>query len=108
MARTSGETSRGVSTAVGVWEALKPVDRFSVGTAEYPDRAATLLVECAQLTTDGMRLTGPGIEDETFLSLPETAEFQANRAMFPQGFDCLLTAGDRLAGLPRSTRVEAV
>ena len=92
--------------ALGSWEALNPVSRFSVGTAEYPDRGATLIVEVAALSAAGATLTGPGIETEAQLSLPETAAFAANRRRFPLGFDTYLTCGDRLAGLPRSTRVE--
>lgn len=92
--------------ALGTWAALQPVARFPVGTAEYPDRAATLIVEMDALTGTGATLTGPGIETEAHLSLPETAAFRANRRGFPLGFDTYLTCGDRLAGLPRSTRVE--
>jgi alpha-D-ribose 1-methylphosphonate 5-triphosphate synthase subunit PhnH len=91
--------------ALGTWEALDPVDRFAIGTAEYPDRSATLIVEMPALSATGARLTGPGIETEAYLSLPETAAFTANRAQFPLGFDCFFTSGDRVAGLPRSTRV---
>jgi len=93
--------------ALGDWSALQPVDRFAIGTAEYPDRAATLIVEMADLTATGARLTGPGIRDTAHLSLPEIAAFRANRALFPLGFDTFLTCGDQLAGLPRSTIVEA-
>lgn len=94
--------------AVGDWSSLQPVSRFSIGRADYPDRAATLFVEMASLSNDGMRLTGPGIASEARLTLPEVAAFQDNRALFPLGFDTFLTCGDRLAGLPRSTRVEAI
>jgi alpha-D-ribose 1-methylphosphonate 5-triphosphate synthase subunit PhnH len=94
--------------AVGTWEALLPVTRFAIGTPEYPDRACTLIVECAALEPQGARLTGPGIKDHAFLSLPQTAAFRANRALFPLGFDAFLTAGNRVAGLPRSTIVEDV
>lgn len=93
--------------ALGHWSALMPVDRFAIGTPEYPDRAATLIVEMADLTATGARLTGPGIRDTAHLSLPEIAAFRANRALFPLGFDTFLTCGDQLAGLPRSTIVEA-
>jgi alpha-D-ribose 1-methylphosphonate 5-triphosphate synthase subunit PhnH len=92
--------------ALGSWAALAPVARFRIGTPAYPDRAATLIVEMDRLASSGARLTGPGIETEAALSLPETAAFAANRARFPLGFDCYFTCGDRLAGLPRSTRVE--
>ena len=73
-----------------------------------PDRAATLIVELPVLEPAGMRLRGPGIADEAALSLPEVAAFQANRALFPLGFDAFFTAGTRIAGLPRSTIVEDV
>lgn len=94
------------SFAVGSWGALQPVARFAIGTPDYPDRSATLIIEMPGLTPTGARLTGPGIETEAYLSLPEIAAFKANRARFPMGFDCFLTAGHDLAGLPRSTRVE--
>lgn len=93
--------------ALGTWEALHPVDRFRIGQPDYPDRSATLIVECDRLVNHGPALTGPGIETATWLNLPETAAFRANRALFPLGFDTIFTAGDRMAGLPRSTRVEA-
>lgn len=92
--------------ALGKWEALQPVTRFRIGQPDYPDRAATLIVEVGRLTNHGPALTGPGIELAAWLSLPETKAFRVNRALFPLGFDCLFTCGDRLAGLPRSTRVE--
>jgi alpha-D-ribose 1-methylphosphonate 5-triphosphate synthase subunit PhnH len=92
--------------ALGTWDALQPVTRFAVGTSEYPDRSATLIVEVAALTNTGPTLTGPGIEAQAQLSLPETEAFRANRLRFPLGFDTYLTCGDRLAGLPRSTHVE--
>ncbi|MCU4653423.1 phosphonate C-P lyase system protein PhnH [Roseibacterium sp. SDUM158016] len=91
--------------ALGTWGALQPVGRFSVGTSEYPDRSATLIVEVETLAAGGARLTGPGIETEAALSLPEVDAFRVNRARFPLGFDCLFTCGDRVAGLPRSTIV---
>lgn len=94
--------------AVGTWDALQPVSRFRIGQPDYPDRSATLIVECDRLVNHGPALTGPGIAAATWLNLPETAAFRANRALFPLGFDTLFTAGDRIAGLPRSTRVEAI
>ena len=86
---------------------LAPVSRFAIGTPDYPDRAATLVVVTDRLDDAGATLRGPGIDGAARLSLPEIAAFRANRALFPLGFDTLLTCGDRLAGLPRSTRVEA-
>jgi len=91
--------------AFGTWDALLPLDRFAIGTAEYPDRAATLVIETTTLTNDGAHLTGPGIRDRAYLSLPANAPFAANRTLFPLGFDAFLACGDRIAGLPRSTIV---
>lgn len=94
--------------ALGTWTDLMPVDRFAKGSPDYPDRSATLIVEIRDLSATGPMLTGPGIAEKASLSLPETAAFRANRKLFPQGFDTYLTCGTRLAGLPRSTIVEAV
>ena len=94
--------------ALGQWDDLQPVSRFSVGLPDYPDRSATLIVEQDRLTNHGPALTGPGIETAALLNLPETAAFRANRALFPLGFDAIFTSGDRIAALPRSTRVEAL
>jgi alpha-D-ribose 1-methylphosphonate 5-triphosphate synthase subunit PhnH len=93
--------------ALGTWAALQPVHRFAAGTPEYPDRAATLIVEMPALAAAGARLAGPGIRGRAWLNLPDPAAFAANRARWPLGFDTFLTAGDRVAALPRSTRVEA-
>lgn len=89
----------------GTWDAVLPLDRFAIGTPEYPDRAATLVIETATLANVGATLSGPGIRGTARLSLPATAPFVANRTLFPLGFDTFLTCGDRVAGLPRSTIV---
>ena len=94
--------------ALGDWPALQPLHRFSIGQPDYPDRATTLIVELAQLEAEGAALRGPGIAGVAYLSLPEVAAFQANRAQFPLGFDCFFTCGTHVAALPRSTHVEAV
>lgn len=91
--------------AFGTWDALLPLDRFAIGTPEYPDRAATLVIELPDLRPEGSTLQGPGIKGSARLSLPATAPFIANRALFPLGFDAVLTCDHRIAGLPRSTIV---
>lgn len=93
--------------AIGTWDALQPVARFAIGTADYPDRSATLIIEVPGLTAKGACLSGPGIKDVAHLSLPDIASFKTNRALYPLGFDTYLTAGATLAALPRSTKVEA-
>ena len=92
--------------AIGPWQALLPLHRYPQGSPEYPDRSATLIIEMAQIAPTGARLTGPGIADAAALSLPEVAAFQTNAMAFPCGLDFFLTAGDRIAALPRTTKVE--
>ncbi|MEM9012699.1 MAG: phosphonate C-P lyase system protein PhnH [Pseudomonadota bacterium] len=92
--------------ALGDWQAMQPLADWRIGTPDYPDRSTTLIVEMPELAQTGARLSGPGIDGEAHLSLPEVAAFQRNRALFPLGLDFLFTAGDRLAALPRSTIVE--
>lgn len=91
--------------AIGDWEALAPFTDYPVGAPEYPDRSATLIVECDSLDASGATLTGPGIKDSAALSLPDSAVFQANRALFPLGLDFLFTCGDQIAAIPRTTLV---
>ncbi|QPH52577.1 phosphonate C-P lyase system protein PhnH [Pontivivens ytuae] len=91
--------------ALGTWAALQPLDTYRIGEPDYPDRSATLIVEVEELEAAGATLTGPGIEIEAQLNLPDPAAFAANARHFPLGFDTFLTCGDRLAAMPRSTRV---
>lgn len=92
--------------ALGRWPDLQPLSRFAMGDPAYPDRSVTLIVEVGRLDTTGPRLTGPGIQSEARLSLPEVAAFRANHSLFPLGFDTILTCGESLAALPRTTKVE--
>ena len=93
------------SFALGTWQALHPLDRFAIGTPEYPDRAATLIVDGHDFDAPAACLTGPGIDGQTRLALPETDAFAANHARFPLGWDAIFTSGTQLVGLPRSTEV---
>jgi alpha-D-ribose 1-methylphosphonate 5-triphosphate synthase subunit PhnH len=91
---------------------------FAAGDDLYPDRSATVLMQCAGLE-GGMPVTlaGPGIADTRIVAprgLP--AGFwrqlaQSNRR-YPRGIDVLLVSGTRLIGLPRSlvitTTAEAI
>jgi alpha-D-ribose 1-methylphosphonate 5-triphosphate synthase subunit PhnH len=90
--------------AIGGWDALALAD-LPLGSAAYPDRSATVIVEMDVLAPMGATLRGPGIKDSAALSLPETAAFQHNAGLFPRGLDFIFTCGDRLAALPRTTKV---
>ncbi len=91
--------------ALGSWADLMPLSDYPIGTSEYPDRSATLIVEMPDLHPSGATLTGPGIKETAMLSLPDTAAFQVNGAQYPLGLDFIFTCADRLAALPRSTEV---
>lgn len=91
--------------AVGAWDALVPLSSYPVGTSEYPDRSATLIVECDTLKPSGATLQGPGIKTQAALSLPDVAGLQANHVLFPLGLDFIFTCDHQLAALPRSTEV---
>ncbi|ROU02437.1 phosphonate C-P lyase system protein PhnH [Histidinibacterium lentulum] len=93
--------------ALGAWEDLAPLDPYPVGTPDYPDRSATLIVETSALRGGDARLTGPGIETEARLPLPDRAAFARNAGLYPLGLDFYFTCGSALAALPRSTAVEA-
>jgi alpha-D-ribose 1-methylphosphonate 5-triphosphate synthase subunit PhnH len=81
------------------------------GSDETPQAGATLIVEVPSL--DGgsaLVLRGPGIETvQTMRAAGLDDAFWAARSAlaprFPRGIDLILTCGDRIAALPRSTRV---
>jgi alpha-D-ribose 1-methylphosphonate 5-triphosphate synthase subunit PhnH len=94
--------------AIGTWQDVVPLTQYSVGTDQYPDRSCSLIVELPALTNVGVRLTGPGIRHQINLSLPDIAPFQLNAALFPLGCDFYFTAADRIAAMPRTSKVEDV
>ena len=85
--------------------------RFASGTAEYPDRSTTIVIQPSSFAIGPrLRLSGPGIKGESTLAvspLPKdfVAQWAANRAGFPLGVDLIFVADDRLAALPRSTAI---
>lgn len=92
--------------------AMPPLERFRQGSEDYPDRAATVILQVDGLTDEGgVRLRGPGIRDEARLGvagLPDRFwhQWAANGSLFPRGVDLILVSGTRLAALPRTTKVE--
>ena len=97
-------TSKNAMFALGVWDEL-PLAAFPCGTAEYPDRSTTLIVEVPLLSSTGATLRGPGIKNKVQLSLPATLAFEENTQLFPLGLDFIFTSGGYLAALPRTTKV---
>jgi alpha-D-ribose 1-methylphosphonate 5-triphosphate synthase subunit PhnH len=86
-------------------------EAFSQGSMEYPDRAATLVLQVERLCDDGgFCLSGPGVRGSRALSAsPLPADFaarmRANRALFPRGLDIILASATMVAALPRSVHV---
>jgi alpha-D-ribose 1-methylphosphonate 5-triphosphate synthase subunit PhnH len=85
-----------------------PFDRFALGTSEYPDRSATLVLQVDRFGGGkSLTLAGPGIADvRTFSAAPLPTDFHdrlvANRALFPRGVDLILVSASSVAALPRS------
>lgn len=92
---------------------LPPLDSFSLGSDEYPDRSATLVVQVESLVEGrGWSLAGPGVRGARRLEVAGLradflAQWSRNHKLFPRGVDLILTCGDLLCGLPRAIRLEA-
>lgn len=109
-ARITAEAGEAAFAVIGAAGELPAFSAFAQGSAEYPDRSATLLVQCSQLHQAGNRFAGPGIAGEVSFGfepaptdLPE--RMSANRALFPRGVDLLLFDAHHVAALPRSVRL---
>lgn len=90
---------------------LPALEAFSAGSDEYPERSATIVLEVPAILDSGWRLSGPGVRGAALLSVPALGggflqQWERNRARFPRGVDLFLSCGDRLCGLPRTTRIE--
>jgi len=91
---------------------LTSFERFNPGTDERPDLSTTLIVQVDGLSNDGaMTLRGPGIKGTQFLNVDGASvafwdAVRENTGIFPRGIDLILTAGDKIVCLPRTTNVE--
>jgi alpha-D-ribose 1-methylphosphonate 5-triphosphate synthase subunit PhnH len=90
---------------------MPSLSALKTGTEYAPELSATLVWEVAKLASgEGLTLTGPGIaSSERLAATPLDAAFLSARAemtsLLPRGVDLFLTCGNRLCGLPRSTRI---
>lgn len=108
-ARVAAEAA---DAAFGLVEAAElDIAAFDAGSPAYPDRGATVVVQCPSLT-DGpaLSLAGPGIaatERFAVAGLPAgfAAQARASRQRFPLGIDLLFACGADILALPRSTRI---
>lgn len=91
--------------------ALPPLDRFALGTSEYPDRSTTVIIQVDSLALGrAFELRGPGIDGVATLqaSIKPFDLFErlrVNEALFPRGIDVVLVADDAVVAIPRTTRV---
>ncbi|MGC5777302.1 phosphonate C-P lyase system protein PhnH [Methylobacterium sp. NFXW15] len=90
-----------------------PLAEFAQGVPAYPDTSTTLVLAFEAIEAGlGLRLAGPGIRGTADLAVSPLPprwpqDLRANHDGFPLGVDLILTAPGRLAGLPRSTALEA-
>jgi alpha-D-ribose 1-methylphosphonate 5-triphosphate synthase subunit PhnH len=88
--------------------AIPPFEAFNLGTADYPDRSTTIVLQVQSFEAGPrLMLTGPGIRDRVaFRADPVPADIAArlrfNRELFPRGVDLMLVTNHAVAALPRS------
>ncbi|MFH1341803.1 MAG: phosphonate C-P lyase system protein PhnH [Pseudomonadota bacterium] len=93
--------------------ALPALDRFALGSNEYPDRSTTLILQVESLTEgSAFELRGPGIDGTAMLraTLQPADLFDrlaVNASLFPRGIDLVLVADDAVVAIPRTTRLAA-
>jgi alpha-D-ribose 1-methylphosphonate 5-triphosphate synthase subunit PhnH len=84
---------------------------FDAGNDRYPDRSATVIVQCAALSGGpAVTLVGPGIDGRCAIAPRGLhprfwSEVTVNARRYPLGIDLILASGRDIIGLPRSTSV---
>lgn len=93
---------------------VKELEGFQIGTAEYPDRSTTIIIQVTHLShedvADSVTLQGPGIKTTQVLYVKGLHDdfwqwFQTNQANFPLGNDIILAGPTCFAALSRSTKI---
>ncbi|MFT4119018.1 phosphonate C-P lyase system protein PhnH [Bradyrhizobium sp.] len=96
---------------IGDGAALPTLERFALGTSEYPDRSTTVILQVDNLDAGrSFELRGPGIDGvATLQAAIRPADLferlRVNEALFPRGIDVVLVADDAVVAIPRTTRV---
>jgi alpha-D-ribose 1-methylphosphonate 5-triphosphate synthase subunit PhnH len=96
---------------IGDGTALPDLDRFCLGSNEYPDRSTTLILQVESLAEGpGYILRGPGIDGTTVLraTIAPRDLFErlaVNATLFPRGIDVVLVHADAIVAIPRTTRL---
>jgi alpha-D-ribose 1-methylphosphonate 5-triphosphate synthase subunit PhnH len=90
---------------------LPALERFALGSNEYPDRSTTLIVQVDSLSAGrAYELRGPGIDGAATLQATIRPadlfeRLRINETLFPRGIDLVLVADDAVVAIPRTTRV---
>jgi len=93
---------------------LPPLERFALGSNEYPDRSTTVIVQVESLAAGrAFELRGPGIDGVASLQAtigPHDLfeRLRINQTLFPRGIDMVLVADDAVVAIPRTTRVTSM
>lgn len=88
------------------------LNKAKVGNLLNPHESAMIILEVPDVTKgDSMILSGPGIQEESFLSLPNVSAWLGARneknIEFPLGIDMyFVDQQDRLIALPRTTQIK--
>ncbi len=90
---------------------LGELKNASVGTMQYPDQSATLVIGCTLGQGSTVDLSGAGIQGVYTITIGGIpAEFWTLRQQiirYPLGWDIFLVSGQDVIGIPRSTRIGA-
>lgn len=92
---------------------LPDLQRFALGTNEYPDRSTTVIVQVESLDSGpSFELRGPGIDGVATLqaSVKPFDLFELlriNETLFPRGIDVVLVSGETIVAIPRTARLVA-
>ncbi len=95
-------------------QAMPPLGAFSLGSAEYPETSATVLLatDFHADTSETIGVTGPGVDGQGQLPLawlpagfPDV--WRGNGSLFPRGVDVILVGQSHIVGLPRTLKMEA-
>ena len=106
------DTSACSFAVIGEVQALPALDRFALGSNEYPDRSTTLILQVDSLTSGpAYQLTGPGIDGVAVLQATIRQNLferlAVNAILFPRGIDVVLVCDDAVVAIPRTTRFAA-
>ena len=88
-------------------DTMPDLTSFNWGTPEYPEASTSLLLQCADVSSDDwVTLKGPGIAGEINIDLPVSAEFwrqwHTMTEHYPLGVDAWCFRGDQILGIPRT------